>query len=121
MALLHMPTAQTMTLYEEITARDFMLEQKNDELAFESLRVCELEQAVEELTARAARAEALERRVTELSMTLECLLRERQAGQANAQWVQEATAGYESPEEGYCVPLPSNGLVVNPDRWYSAA
>jgi hypothetical protein len=121
MALIHMPTAQTMTLYEEITARDFMLEQKDDELAFESLRVCELEQVVEELSERAARAEALELKVTELSMTLECLLRERQAEQANAKWVQEATAGYESPEEGYCVPLPSNGLVVNPGRWYSAA
>lgn len=121
MSFLHMPTAQTMTLYEEINARDFMLEQKDDELAFESLRVCELEQAVEELTERAQRAEALESKVTELSMTLECLLRERQAEQANAQWVQDATAGYDSPEEGYCMPLPSNGLVVHPDRWYSAA
>ena len=122
MSSLHMPTAQAMSLYEEIFAREAMHDQTRDDLAFESLKVCELETVVEDLTLRAERADALEWKVVELNAVIESMLRERQATQqANEQFIQVVADGYDSPEEGRYAALPYNGLVVHPDRWYSSA
>jgi hypothetical protein len=118
MAYLKMPTAQTITLYEELNARDFMLEQKNHELEGKQLEICDLETVVEELTVRAALADDLEQQLKSLSMFTESVLRERQAEKdSSLQWPYAATEGF----DGYSVPLPPNPLVVHPTLWYSSA
>ena len=126
MSSLHMPTAQAMSLYEEIFAREAMHDQTRDDLAFESLKVCELETVVEDLTLRAEKADALECKVAELNAVIETMLRAQHSRASarsarNAQLIQEVADGYDSPSDGYYAALPDTGLVIHPNRWYSSA
>lgn len=108
-----------MSTHDASFAVDFIIKEKEDEINISDLKVCELEEIIEDLTARAERADLLQRKVTELSMALDCLLREQRAQQqATAQWFNEAMTGSFDPMQGSFFPVPSNVTVSNPDLWY---
>lgn len=98
---------------------DSLLKENDDELTCSDLRVRLLEEVIEDLTARAERADSLQLKVTELSMALDCLLREQQAQQqATAQWFNEIVAANADPMQGSFYPVPPNGIIANPELSY---